>query len=118
MKRKDNRNTFTVSDPTLILQALVSLKDTRVLEYRRDRAVQYLRVWQIVKDPLCPGCGGRAWVKDRVEVSYIDLPVYGKPMRLVWRKHRFWCPRLDCQKKSWVGTDPMTLARTLTATSR
>ena len=73
MKRKDNRNTFTVSDPTLILQALVSLKDARVLEYERDRAVVCLRVEQIVRDLVCPTCAAVAWVKDRPEVSYIDL---------------------------------------------
>lgn len=106
MKRKDNRNTFTVSDPTLILQALVSLKDARVLEYERDRAVVCLRVEQIVRDLVCPTCAAVAWVKDRPEVSYIDLPVYGKPMRLVWRKHRLKCPNPQCQVSSWINPDP------------
>ena len=106
MKQKDNRNTFTVTDPTLILEALVGLKDIRVLGYERDRAVQFLRVEQIVEEPLCPGCKGRAWVKDRVDVEYVDLPVYGKAMRLVWRKHRLKCPNDKCSAKTWINPDP------------
>ena len=85
MKQKDDRNTFTVTDPTLILEALVGLKDVRVLDYRRFRSEVFLGVEQVLKDLVCPTCKGPAWVKDRPVVSYVDLPVYGRPMRLVWR---------------------------------
>ena len=33
----------------------------------------------------CPSCGGRAWVKDRPVVSYVDLPFGGVPITLRWR---------------------------------
>lgn len=106
MIHEKSRNTFTVTDPTLILQALVSLKDVRVLDYHRDRQNVWLRVEQVVKDPSCPKCRTRAWIKDRPEVSYIDLPVYGKPMRLIWRKHRLTCPNPACTATTWMNTDP------------
>ena len=30
-------------------------------------------------------------------VRYIDLPVFGTPMTLAWRKHRLRCPHEGCQ---------------------
>lgn len=84
----------------------MGLKDVRVLYYKRDRRVIYLGVEQLLDDPVCPKCRGSAWIKDRPEVSYIDLPVYGKQMRLTWRKHRFKCPNSECDMSSWVNPDP------------
>lgn len=40
--------------------------------------------------PACPGCGERAWVKDRPVVVLVDLTCFGRPVTLRWRKHR-WC---------------------------
>jgi len=34
----------------------------------------------------CPSCGGRAWVKDRPVVSYVDLLFGGVPITLRWKK--------------------------------
>ena len=36
----------------------------------------------------CPGCGSVAVVHDRMVVELRDLPVFGRPARLVWHK----CP--------------------------
>ena len=106
MIQKNNRNTFTVTDPTSILLALVGLKDVSVLHYRREREFVHLGVEQLLRNQTCPKCRGSAWIKDRPEVSYVDLPVYGKPMRLTWRKHRFKCPNMACEVSSWVSADP------------
>lgn len=106
MSQESNRSTFTVTDPTLILRALVSLKDVRVLDYQRDRQVVSLRIEQVLKDRACPKCGVTAWVKDRPEVAYVDLATYGKPMRLIWRKHRLKCPNPNCEATSWMSADP------------
>ena len=38
----------------------------------------------------CAGCGAASRVKERPEVSLVDLPAFGRQARLVWRKHR-WC---------------------------
>jgi hypothetical protein len=68
------------------VQALVGLKDVRVLYYeRRGREVD-LVIEQVVTDPRCPGCGGGVRVKERPVVRYVDLPVFGTPMHLAWRK--------------------------------
>ena len=37
-----------------------------------------------------------AWVKDRSPVELVDLACFGRPARLVWRKHRWCCPDRDC----------------------
>jgi transposase len=55
--------------------------------------------------PVCPGCGLVAWVKDRPAVELVDLPCFGRPARLVWRKHRWRCPDDECAVVSWTGED-------------
>lgn len=40
---------------------------------------------------FCPGCGGRAAAKDRLEVTVRDLPFGGRPTCLVWSKRRWEC---------------------------
>jgi transposase len=58
-----------------------------------------------VESPRCPGCGRRAWVKDRPMVELVDLPCFGRPARLVWHKHRWRCPDDGCAVVSWTGED-------------
>ena len=53
---QQGRSAFVVSEPSEIVQALVGLKDVRVLYYeRRGREVE-LVIEQVVSDPRCPGC--------------------------------------------------------------
>src|SRR6516165_7966368 len=56
-----------------------------------------------VEAPPCPGCGRRAWVKDRPMVELVDLACFGRPARLVWHKHRWHCSDVDCPVGSWTG---------------
>jgi transposase len=94
------------------------LKDVRVLSYdRRGREVD-LVVEQVLDDPRCPGCGGRARVKDRPLVRYVDLPVYGTPMRLGWRKHRLACATPDCPVRTWMHGDHRIAAKACLLTTR
>lgn len=107
-----------MSEPSEIVRALVGLKDVAVLRYvRRGRDVE-LVVEQVVADPRCPGCGGRARVKERPVVRYVDLPVYGTPMRLGWRKHRMACPDPACPRRSWVLADHRIAAKGCLLTTR
>ena len=112
------RNTLATSDPTEICAALVGLKDIRVLRYSRCFVVAKLLIEQVVGDIHCPDCKVRAHIKDRPEVEYVDLPVYGAPMRLVWRKHRMRCPNGGCSKKSWVLGDHRIGAKNCFLTTR
>lgn len=73
---------------------------------------------QVAEDLRCPGCGGRAQVKERPVVRYVDLPVYGAPMRLAWKKHRMRCPDRACARRTWMRTDHRIAAKNCLLTTR
>jgi transposase len=109
---------FVVSEPSEIVQALVGLKDVRVLHYRRRGPDVELLIEQVIGEVRCPSCRGLAWVKERPVVRYVDLPVYGTPMRLGWRKHRMRCPAAACPRRSWVLGDHRIAAKQCLLTTR
>jgi len=97
---------------------MVGLKDVQVLHYRRAGPEVELLIEQVVDDVRCPACNVRAHVKDRPVVHYIDLPVYGAPMRLGWKKHRMHCPNSRCPKRTWVLQDHRIAAKDCLLTTR
>jgi transposase len=112
------RSAFVVSEPSEIVQALVGLKDVRVLHYARRGPEVELVIEQVVNDPRCQSCGAAARVKERPLVRYVDLPVYGTAMRLGWRKHRMRCPEPGCPRGSWVLGDHRIAAKSCLLTTR
>jgi transposase len=106
-----NRNTFVLNDPTEIVEALVGLKNVRVLAYERRASDVQLSIERVVDDVRCPRCRRPARVKERPIVTYVDLPVYDAPMKLVWKKHRMACVNEDCPRQSWVLTDHRIAAK-------
>jgi len=112
------RSTFVLTHPSEIVQALVGLKDVRVLHYERRGPDVELGIEQAVENVRCPSCGGRAQVKERPVVRYVDLPVFGTPMRLAWRKHRMRCPDDSCPRRSWVLSDHRIAAKNCLLTTR
>jgi transposase len=112
------RSTFVVTDPSEIVQALIGLKDVRVLHYERRGPDVELMIEQVVTDARCPVCGGTARVKERPVVRYVDLPVYGTPMCLAWRKHRMCCSDERCPKRSFVLGDHRIAAKHCLLTTR
>jgi transposase len=97
---------------------MVGLKDVRVLEYRRRGPEVALMIEQVVSDVRCPTCANRAQVKERPIVTYTDLPVYGAPMRLSWRKHRMVCVDHTCERRSFVLSDHRIAAKNCLLTTR
>jgi len=87
-------------DPTEIVAHLVGLKDVRVLSYARRGPAGEITIEQADPQLWCPSCGGRAWVKDRPVVFYVDLPFGGVPITLRWKKHRLVCPDTVCPERS------------------
>ena len=96
----------------------MGLKDVWVLHYERRGPDVELMIEQAIEDVRCPSCGGRAQVKERPVVRYVDLPVYGTPMRLAWRKHRMRCPDDRCPRRSWVLADHRIAAKNCLLTTR
>jgi transposase len=111
-------STFVLHHPSEIVQALVGLKDVAVLHYRRSGQDVELMIEQVVGDLRCPTCGGAAQVKERPVVRYIDLPVFGVPMRLAWRKHRLRCVNSQCPKKTFLLGDHRIAAKNCLLTTR
>jgi transposase len=116
--KKQTKNTFVLSDPSEILEALVGLKEVRVLHYERSGPDVTLVIEQVVSEIRCPVCAQRAHVKERPLVSYVDLPVYGFPMRLSWKKHRMRCVNENCPRKTWVMADHRIAAKDCLLTTR
>jgi transposase len=55
--------------------------------------------------PVCAGCGGGVHGHGRNDVVLVDLPVFGRPARLVWSKQRWKCPSADCEVGTWCEID-------------
>ena len=90
-----------------------------VLHYERRGPDVELAIEQLIRDPVrCPSCSGLAQVKERPVVTYIDLPVYGTPMRLGWKKHRMRCVNPRCPKRTWVLRDHRIAAKNSLLTTR
>jgi transposase-like protein len=64
--------------------------------------------------PSC-GCGSVAHGHGIREVVLVDLPVFGRPARLVWRKQRWRCP--SC-RRSWTEQHPDIASSRCAVTTR
>lgn len=95
------------TNATRMCSLLVGLPDVTVLAID-DRAGQPMRVHVEIEASVvgCSECGTRAWVKDRPLVELVDLPVFGRPAVLVWRKRRWRCPDAACEVASWTEACP------------
>ena len=104
---------------TRACELLVGLPAVKILAVAAP-AGQPLRVTveSRVERPACPACGTVARVKDRPVVELVDLPSFGRPTRLVWRKHRWCCASLGCPVGSWTGLDSRIAAARLAMTDR
>jgi len=116
--RQNFRSTFVLVHPTEILEALVGLKDVRVLAYERLGPRVELLIEQTPRKVLCPTCSMAAHVKERPIVRYVDLPVYGAAMALAWKKHRMACVNDACPVNSWVLDDHRIAAKNCLLTTR
>jgi transposase len=68
--------------------------------------------------PLCASCSGAVVIKDRSSVALVDLPCFGRAVRLVWRKRRWSCPDATCATGSWTEDVPAIAAPRLVMTDR
>ena len=68
--------------------------------------------------PVCEECGGRVWSKGDQPVRLVDLPAFGRPVRLRWRKRRWMCPKPTCVVGSFVEQDLSVAPERALLTSR
>lgn len=108
------------TDPTRMCELLVGLPDVDVLgvEQMADGSlvvqVQCRSGWQAG----CPRCGTTGWVKGYRVVRLTDLPVFGRPVVLAWRKTRRSCPNSSCPQGSWTTSHEQIAAPRCTVTQR
>jgi hypothetical protein len=61
---------------------------------------------------------GAVTLKERPVVTLVDLPVFGRPARLVWHKRRWRCPSPACPLGSFTAEDVRIAAPRLALTDR
>jgi transposase len=106
-------------NPTRMCELLVGLPDVNVLavDDRPDRSI-VVHIEARLERSWCPACGARATVKERPVVELVDLPCFGRPARLAWRKHRLCCPQAVCPMGSWTHVDERIAAPKMVMTTR
>jgi transposase len=106
-------------DPTRICELLVGLREVSVLGII-DEPGGPLRVHVETRGerPTCPGCARSVAAKDQRPFELVDLPAFGRPTRLVWRKHRWSCPVLECGVGSFTETADRVAASRRVMTDR
>lgn len=62
----------------------------------------HLAVETTASRAACPQCGVFARSKGRKTVQVRDMPAGGRPVRLWWRKRRWFCPDRDCENQTWT----------------
>ena len=95
------------ADPTRMCELLVGLGEVELVGID-DAGEGPLEV--VVRSrkarPACGACGGRVWSKGYRSVVLVDLPAFGRPVRLRWRKRRWTCPNAECGVRSFIEQDP------------
>ena len=93
-----------MSDATCWPELLVGFDRIHVLGVTRVDGLVTVTIETTDTVMWCSRCGTQAQVKDRTDVTLIDLPVFGTPSRLVWRKRRWKCPNTSCDAPSATET--------------
>lgn len=105
------------TEPTRICALLVGLPDVVVAGVGEWpswlRIVITTTTAALLGAPAC--CGVVAHRHGRREVELVDLPVFGRPTRLVWRKQRWRCP--GC-RRAWTEQDPRIASARCAMTTR
>lgn len=94
-------------DRTRWAELMLGLGDGRVLEVARDQDGRLHVAIETTDDFAgCGACGSRVGVKDRPLDGLADLPAFGSPVTLVWRKRRWLCPEKACSVGSFTEERP------------
>jgi transposase len=94
------------TDPTRMCALVVGLRGVGVRGVGEWPSWLRIEIETGAARPDCVGCGTAAWDHGQREVLLVDLPVFGRPARLVWRKQRWRCPSSSCVVGTWSEQDP------------
>jgi transposase len=82
--------------------ALLGLSGFVLLGAVEDDGELHLAVETTASRAACPECGSWARSKGRKVVQVRDMAIGGRPVRLWWRKRRWYCADRDCENKTWT----------------
>ena len=116
--KQNKEPAYVHHDPIAILRSLFGLKDVDICSVSRTEDLVEIAIEHHFGDERCKSCGARAQLKDRYAASYVDLPCFGEPARVIWWKHRFRCPNGACSMKSWSLGDHRIAAKDCQLTTR
>ena len=91
-----------MSDAIGVAEVMLGLPGFRVLEALEGDSELVLSTETLPEPVACPGCAGAGVVHERAPVEYRDLPAYGRPVRLIWRKRRYRCCDHHCDLRTWT----------------
>ena len=94
-----------MEDPTRVCEVLVGLGDVEVLGVDDEPAAPLGVRIRTRRRPPCGGRGGAVWSKGTGPARLVDLPAFGRPVRLIWHKWRRRCPAAACAVGSFTETD-------------
>ena len=108
------------TDPTRMSEKLVGLGDVELvgIDDLGEGEPLVVVIRSRMARPTCEGCGGRVWSKGYRTALLVDLPAFGRPVRLRWRKRRWTCPNPECAVASFVEQDPTIGPQRALLTSR
>ena len=101
------------TDPTRMCALLVGLPDVSVVGVGEWPGWLRIVIATVLAPPSC--CGVVAHRHGMREVELVDLPVFGRPARLVWRKQRWRCA--TC-RRAWTEQDPQIASARCAMTTR
>jgi transposase len=93
-----------MSDGIGMAEALLGLDGFQVIEVDETDNELVVTVETTATVAWCERCGARAQAQDRDPVAVRDLPCFGRPARLLWRKRRWRCRESLCEAKTWTET--------------
>ena len=94
-------------DPTRVCELIVGLGDVEVLGVDDEQGTPLrVHVRRRAERPVCGLCGGPLWSKGERPVELVDLPAFGRSVRLVWHKRRWRCAAPGCGAGSFSEQDP------------
>ena len=85
---------------------LVGLDDVYVLEARLRGEHLDVTVESEPGPVGCPDCGAVGVGHGRLLVRLVDIPSFGRPVTICWRKRRFVCPGGACERTTFVEDVP------------
>ena len=92
------------ADPSRMCELLVGLGDVELVGI--DESGEGTPLGVVIRSgkarPMCEACGGPVWSKGYRTAVLVDLPAFGRPVRLRWRKRRWTCPNAGCVARSFV----------------